>query len=420
MKRYLLKGKFDSLIFLTAVLLWIASAALIYSAADTIFFTQQVLWICIGIMVILITVSIPTRFFFRISQWVYYITLALLVAILITGTEAKGASRWLLIGGIRIQPSEFAKIGLLLMLARYLSKRQVSLYRLQSLVIPFLIIIIPFILVMQQPDLGTALVFLTLSLPMFFWAGMSLAELFYLVSPVISLVLSAIPLILSFNADPGTDVTFAASLPWGIFIFLLVLSFRFLRPPVTIIVLSLTLSITAATMTNVIWNNSLQDYQKMRVISFINPQVDPRGAGYQVIQSMIALGSGQKYGKGYLQGSQVNLQYLPEAHTDFIFSVLGEQFGLAGCAFILMLYLLILFRALGSTANIRNRFANLLIVGAASMMAFHIFINISMVVGMMPVTGLPLPFLSYGGSFTLTMAILVGLIMNARGDRANY
>ncbi|MGM0461637.1 MAG: rod shape-determining protein RodA [Fibrobacterota bacterium] len=420
MKQYLLKGKFDLVFFLTSLILWSIGLAQIYSAASIHFFTHQIMWIILGICLILLIVTIPTVFFYKIAQWYYYVTIILLITILFSGESAMGAVRWLSVGNFRLQPSEFGKIGLLLMLSWYLSKRSISFYRLKSMIIPALIIAIPFILVMQQPDLGTALIFLTLPLPLFYWSGMSLVQMFYLISPVISLILSAIPLILSFYADSDTEVSIQASLPWGIFVFLLLISYYFLRPPLKIIIISLVLSITSATMTNVIWNNTLQDYQKTRVVSFINPQADPRGAGYQVIQSMIALGSGQEYGKGYLKGSQVNLQYIPEAHTDFIFSVLGEQFGLAGCTLVLLLYILIIARALYSTRNIRNRFANLLLVGAASMMAFHILINISMVVGMMPVTGLPLPFLSYGGSFTITIAVLVGIAMNARGDIANY
>ncbi|ERP38987.1 rod shape-determining protein RodA [Chitinivibrio alkaliphilus] len=420
MKSYFLTGKFDVFLFIIALILWTIGLALVYSSASFHVFNQQILWGIMGILLILITVSIPTAFFYKSAHLFYVVTILLLITILFSGEAAMGAARWLVFGGLRIQPSEFAKIGLLLMLSRYLTKRDVSLYRLRTMIVPAIIITIPFVLVMQQPDLGTALIFLSISLPMFYWAGMSLGEIFYLITPCISLVLSAIPLILSFYADGDTHFSLWASIPWGIFVFIHLLSFRILRPPLKIMILSFSLSLIAATMTNLVWNNVLQDYQKMRVVSFINPQADPRGAGYQVIQSMIALGSGQEYGKGFLQGSQVNLQYLPEAHTDFIFAVLGEQFGLVGSALVLILYLLLIIRALSSTRNIRNRFANILLVGAASMTAFHVIINIAMVVGMMPVTGLPLPFLSYGGSFTLTMALLVGLIMNARGDRANY
>jgi len=170
----------------------------------------------------------------------------------------------------------------------------------------------------------------------------------------------------------------------------------------------------------VVWNGFLQDYQKKRILSFINPEADPVGAGYQVIQSKVAIGSGHITGKGYLKGTQTRLSFLPEQHTDFIFSVLGEQFGLFGCTAVLILYLLLIIRGYTTTQYVKNSFSNLVIVGSVSLLAFHIFINVSMTVGMMPVVGVPLPFLSYGGSFTLTIAILVGFVLNARYNKKDF
>jgi rod shape determining protein RodA len=152
----------------------------------------------------------------------------------------------------------------------------------------------------------------------------------------------------------------------------------------------------------------------MRIISFVNPQADPFGAGYQVIQSKVAIGSGAVFGKGFLQGTQTKLSFLPEQHTDFIFSVLGEQFGLVGCTIVYLIFLLVISRGFALTQTVRNRFYNLLLVGSSSIIGFHVFVNTAMTLGMMPVTGIPLPFLSYGGSFTLTVAILIGLMLNAK------
>jgi rod shape determining protein RodA len=422
MKGFYLRGKFDFPLFFSVVALWVFGNMLVYSATlnSTLLSgtsKMQILWSVMGGLIILLAVSIPTRVYYALSPFVYGITVMLLLVVLVGGESAKGAGRWIGVGSIRVQPSEFAKIGLLMMLARYLSKKDISLYNLRSLVIPSLIILLPFALIIKQPDLGTALVFMAMSLPMFFWAGMSLIEIFYLISPGISVVLSAIPLILSFGAESQLGIS--GSIPWALFFVALMIILRFFKPPFYILIAVLSLNITSATMTTVLWNSSLKDYQKMRIISFVNPQADPRGAGYQVIQSMIALGSGQATGKGYLEGSQVNLSYLPEQHTDFIFSVLGEQFGFMGCVAVLLLFLFIIIRALASTQQLRNRFANLLLVGASAIIAFHIFVNIAMVVGMMPVTGLPLPILSYGGSFTLTISILIGLILNTKADLGN-
>jgi len=180
------------------------------------------------------------------------------------------------------------------------------------------------------------------------------------------------------------------------------------------------LNLFTAGITTVVWNGFLQDYQKKRILSFINPQADPAGAGYQVIQSRVAIGSGHFVGKGYLKGTQTRLSFLPEQHTDFIFSVLGEQFGLLGCIAILMLFLFIIVRGYMTLQYVKNRFSNLVIVGSVSLLSFHIFINVAMTLGMMPVVGVPLPFLSYGGSFTLTIAILIGFILNARYNKQDF
>jgi len=325
---------------------------------------------------------------------------------------SKGASRWIAIAGFRVQPSEFAKIGLLLALARYLADRTVSLQRIVSLVVPCLLVLVPFGLVLKQPDLGTAMVFATMALPILYWAGLTLVDIFYVVSPVVSLVLSAIPLVHSF-VQHGT-AGFAYALPWGIFFIALCVTLYLYRSSGLMWTMVVGANLFTATITTVLWSSFLRDYQKARIITFINPQSDPTGAGYQVIQSTVAIGSGHLVGKGWLQGTQTRLSFLPEQHTDFIFSTLGEQFGLAGCALVLLLFLFLIVKGFLNTQAVPNRFANLVVVGAVSILAFHIFINIAMTLGMMPVAGVPLPFLSYGGSFTVTVAILVGFIINAR------
>jgi len=413
------RSRFDFSLLFTALLLWAIGLALVYSAT---FFHEtgpfagmaksQAVWIAMGILIIIIVVSIPARLYYMLSYVMYAGSLALLLAVLVAGHGAKGAERWFALGPVKIQPSEFAKIGLMFALARYLSKHQISLHRLSSFIVPAMLILVPFALVIQQPDLGTAMVFCAMSLPMFFWAGMPLIEIFFLVSPVLSIVLSAIPLILAFGKEASMGAL--GAVPWGIFFLLLCALLYVFRQPLLIMIGIIIANITTATMTTVIWNSFLKDYQKMRVISFIDPQMDPFGAGYQVIQSKVAIGSGHIFGKGYLQGSQTRLSYLPEQHTDFIFSVLGEQFGLFGCAIVLLLFLFLVTRGFLSMQHIRNRFINLVITGAVSILAFHIFLNTAMTLGMMPVTGVPLPFLSYGGSFTLTVSIFIGLLLNAQ------
>jgi len=416
---------FDLLLLLGCLLLWVFGIALIYSAT-AIHHTgvlahvarNQILWVIIGLCLIFALCAIPTGRIYQFAYVLFVASLLLLVVVVFMGIVSKGANRWIGFGPLRIQPSEFAKIGLLLALARYFTKKSISLDRLSSFVMPGLLILVPFILVMQQPDLGTALVFCVLALPVFYWGGLSLAELFLLVSPIISLILSAIPLILSHLSEHASSIIW--TLPWGIYFLGLCGFLILLKPRPLLIALVIVLNLTTATITTIIWNNVLQDYQKGRIISFINPQNDPFGAGYQVIQSKVAIGSGGFTGKGFLQGTQTRLSFLPEQHTDFIFSVLGEQFGFLGCAIVLGLFLFVLIRAFTTTREVRSRFSNIVIVGAATILGFHVFVNIAMTLGMMPVTGLPLPFLSYGGSFTLTVAILVGLILNARLSRDSF
>jgi rod shape determining protein RodA len=410
---------FDFAVFLAALALWGIGLALVYSATHIHTsgplagaFRSQVTWVAMGVVLVLLVVSVPTRYYYMFAYAAYGAACVALLAVLAAGVVSKGAGRWIAVAGFRVQPSEFAKIGLLLALARYLSERTVSLQRIVSFVVPGLLVLVPFGLVLKQPDLGTAMVLGVIALPLFYWSGLSLVDVFFVVSPVVSLVLSAIPLVLSFihHAPAG----FAYALPWGLFFVVLCVALYLVRSSGLMWTMMLAVNLFTATITTVLWSSFLRDYQKARIITFVNPQSDPSGAGYQVIQSTVAIGSGHLVGKGWLQGTQTRLSFLPEQHTDFIFSVLGEQFGLVGCAVVLLLFLFLLVKGYLNTQAIPNRFANLLVVGSVSILAFHIFLNAAMTLGMMPVAGVPLPFLSYGGSFTVTVAILVGFIINAR------
>ena len=410
--------KFDFPLLWAAVALWTVGIVLIFSATHTVesgplagLYKQQIVWILLALLIIAAILSIPGRFFFGFGYVFYGLALLLLLLAEFVGASAKGAERWIVIAGFKLQPSEFAKIGVLLALARYLSEHTLSLERITSFIVPAALIGVPFMLVLKQPDLGTAMVFGAMAIPMFYWGGLALIEVFYLVSPGISLVLSAIPLIMSFAS--GRDWGVAGAVPWGIFFLVLIAILYFMRPHLFLMIGVVVANLFTATIVTMVWR-VLKDYQKMRIISFIDPQQDAFGAGYQVIQSKVAIGSGWIFGKGFLQGTQTNLSFLPEQHTDFIFSVLGEQFGLFGCIVIIGLFFFLVARGILLTQTVRNRFYNLVIVGGVSIIAVHIFINTAMTLGMMPVVGIPLPFLSYGGSFTFTLAILLGLILNAK------
>jgi len=411
-------AKFDFPLFWTAVVLCIIGILLIYSATYSIesgrlagIYKQQIIWVIMAVLVIGAVISIPGRFFFGFAYVLFGLSLAFLLVTVMAGTSAKGAERWIVIAGLKFQPSEFAKIGLLLALARYLSENTLSLERVSSFIVPSILIAVPFVLVLKQPDLGTAMVFIAMVIPMFYWGGLRPVEVFYLISPAVSLVLAAVPLMVSFAS--GRDWGFAGAIPWGLFFIFLATVLYLNRPHLFLVVGVVFANIFTATIINVMWL-SLKSYQKMRFISFLDPQRDAFGTGYQVIQSKVAIGSGFLFGKGFLKGTQTKLSFLPEQHTDFIFSALGEQFGLIGCLCVIFLFLFLAGRGFFITQSVRNRFFNLVIVGAVSIITIHIFFNTAMTLGMMPVVGIPLPFLSYGGSFTLTLAILLGLILSAK------
>jgi rod shape determining protein RodA len=411
-------GRFDFPLFWSGIALWVVGVFLVFSATYTNetgplvgLYKKQIFWVFMAVIIIVATTSIPGRFFFGFGYVFYGLSLSLLVVAIVMGTEAKGAERWVSIGGMKLQPSEFAKIGLMLALARYLSEHTLSFDRIQSFIMPGILILLPFGMVLKQPDLGTAIVLCAMAVPMFYWAGLTLTEVFFLVSPVVSLALSAIPLIVGFTSGKGVGI--AGAIPWGLFFLVLFAVLYFARTQLFLMIGVVVTNLVTATITTLVWSK-LEGYQKMRIISFVDPQQDAFGAGYQVIQSKVAIGSGFIFGKGYLHGTQIRLSFLPEQHTDFIFSVLGEQFGLVGCTAVLGLFLFLVARGFLITQSVRNRYYNLVVVGSISIIAMHVFINTAMTLGMMPVVGIPLPFLSYGGSFTLTLAILIGLILNAK------
>ncbi len=336
----------------------------------------------------------------------YLVSLVLLVVVLFfAGDVVKGAGRWIDLGFFKLQPSEFSKIAYLLMISSWLSKHPVDFLKLKTFFVPGIMFLVPFVLVLRQPDLSTALVFTMVTLTCFFFAGLKLSDLFFFMSPLASVVLS------------HSLVSYSQFL-WGGFICLLAFVLFKRRLPIAYTVIIFLVNILAGYTSSMVWNH-LEPHQQKRVETFINPLSDPKGDGYQVLQSMTAIGSGGLSGKGFGEGSQTNLNFLPEEHTDFIFSVLGEQFGFVGCVGILFLYFLFLWRAMAICRMYTHPFVILVTAGACSIFVFHIIVNIAMTIGLMPVTGLPLPLLSYGGSFAMTCMILVGLLLNMRfhGDQ---
>ena len=380
---------------------------LVYSATvneeiafyDTHWF-RQIIYFLMGIAIAVGLVFVKIDWLKRAAVPSYVIALLMLVFVLIFAGDVKGAGRWIDLKVIKLQPSEFAKIAYLITISYWLSKHPVSLYKLKSFLVPLGLFIVPFLLVLKQPDLSTALVFTAVTLVGFFFAGLTFTDLFLIVSPALSVL---------FSHSQSMQIPVL----WWAQICLVVFSVlrRHLSKKLTGVIIAT--NILAGYASTMVWN-MLEPHQQKRVNTFLDPMSDPLGDGYQVLQSITAIGSGGIGGKGFGNGSQTNLSFLPEEHTDFIFSVLGEQFGFVGCAVILVLFTLFLWRASSICKTNDDPFVTLVTMGAATIFLFHITVNIAMTIGLMPVTGLPLPFLSYGGSFALVCLFLVGLLMCLR------
>ncbi|HAC65379.1 MAG TPA: rod shape-determining protein RodA [Cyanothece sp. UBA12306] len=336
----------------------------------------------------------------NLMQWhwlTYGITNLFLIAVIIIGVAANGAQSWINIGGFNIQPSEFAKVGLIITLAALLHKKE-------AITIPIVLRIfgvtaVPWVLIMLQPDLGTGLVFGAITLGMLYWSNMPLGWLILILSPLVSAIL--------FNVLPIGWIVWAVIM--GVIAWL-TLPLRFIATMGAIAV-----NITAGELSGLLWG-LLKDYQKDRLTLFLEPEKNPLGGGYQLIQSRIAIGSGELWGRGLNHGTQTNLNFIPEQHTDFIFSAVGEQLGFVGSIAVLLSFWLIFWRLIIIACQAKENFGSLLAIGMLSMIAFQVIVNICMTVGLAPITGIPLPWLSYGRSALLTNFIALGLVESV----ANY
>jgi len=391
--------KYDYLTFGLILLLIIIGCFAIFSATypgtseENGFFTRQLMWCIIGVLVMIGVSIVSLKLINRLVYGFYVITLFLLLLVLFVGKVGQGAERWLIVGPIHLQPSELAKLATILAVSKYLSDKYADVNKIKYFSIAVGLILFPFILIARQPDLGTALVFLALIIPLLYWAGLNWFHIFTILTPILTMLLS-------FNF-------------WAFMILMisivLVLTFSRRKPIVLVAVFLLNIGVGIATP--YLWNQ-LRPYQQQRILTFLNPEKDPKGAGYQIIQSQVAIGSGGMWGKGYLQGSQTHLRFLPAQHTDFIFSVIGEEFGFIGAGIVMLIFLLLILRLIHIAAVIRGQFESLTIIGILTVFSFHTVINIGMTIGMAPVTGLPLPFLSYGGSSLVVNLMMIGIVLN--------
>lgn len=355
-KRFLRRIDFQLLIAAIAILIFgiviISSATHVNTPGDERFWyvRRQGLFALVNVLVAVLFMNFDYRGLQQYGNKLYVINLIMLVAVMLFGHAALGAQRWIQLGPISIQPSEFSKLIMIICMASVLEERIGKLNTVQDLIPIAAYIGLPFILVLKQPDLGTSLVFMAIFFGMVIACG------------------------IRWKILAGIIVAGIASMP-------------------------------------LLWQ-FMKDYQKMRIMVFLDPNVDPLGSGYHIIQSKIAIGSGMLFGKGLFEGTQSQLNFLPENHTDFIFAVVGEELGFVGATVLLLLYFVVLWRGIKIARDAGDVFGRLLAVGITSMLAFHVLVNVGMTTGIMPVTGIPLPLMSYGISSLTTNILAIAILMN--------
>jgi rod shape determining protein RodA len=400
------KEYFDFKTLLACLVLLILGLLSIYSATFDINnaanFHRQLIWAVVSCIVMIFISFAPLRAIQRLAFSFYFGTLAVLVVILLIGSTVKGSKSWLGMGGLGGQPSELAKIATILAFASYLSNNEVSISNVKHLMIALAIFAAPMMLVLAEPDLGTTIVFFAALVPMLYWVG---ASNFFLIAIII-------PIGVAVGALMGTmQFLIAAAVSAGI-----LYTFRKNRFAAVV-----TFGITLAVGLSVqIVYEHLHPYQQKRIATFLDPSMDQLGAGYNVLQSKIAIGSGGFFGKGFLKGTQTQLNYIPEQWTDFIFCVPGEEFGFIGSSLVIVLLAAIALHGLKIAHSSKNKFGSIAAVGIAAVFLTHSLINIGMAMGIMPVIGIPLPLLSYGGSSLLTSMMMCGLLMNFYSHRKEY
>jgi len=393
----------DKALFVSVGALAVYGLATLYSAGQTdvptfvaTIWQKQVVWLGLSLVVAVLTFRTSPRMLEWATPFVYAIALFLLLLTLFIGTGAGTAASsksWIAIGGHRFgQPAELAKLATILMLARWLAAQREAPATLRDLIIPGLIAALPCLLVLKQPDLGSAIVFIAILFFMLFWAGTKPSLLVLAASPVIGLVLAF------------------STVAWGVWIAVLAALLLWWRPYLWEGVAIMGLNLLGGVLALPFWNR-LAPYQQNRLLAFLNPDVDPRAAGWHVIQSKVAVGSGGLLGKGFTEGTQKRLAFLPAQHTDFIFSVVGEELGFVGVLVALCLFAWMLFGLLRVARKATDPFSSLCVFGIAGLFFTHIVENIGMTINLMPITGIPLPFFSYGGSFLLACSIGVGIAL---------
>jgi rod shape determining protein RodA len=358
-------GDFDKALFFAMIFIAVMGLISIHSATHArnlpfkeSFLLRQAEWMLVSLLFLTVIIKVAYYRLVDMAYLLYAFIIIMLALVLAVGHVRLGAQRWISIAGFAFQPSEFIKVVLIMALANYLGSKKDTMWRLENLIIPIILLALPFVLVLLQPDLGTALLLVPIFFAMLLVGGANIKHL----AVMVGIGLAGMPFFWHF----------------------------------------------------------LRDYQKQRLMVFINPNVDPLGAGYTIIQSKISVGSGGLFGKGWMSGTQNQLNFLPERHTDFIFSVIGEEWGFLGALVILVLYALIIKETFDIASSTSDRTGKLLATGVGMLLAFQVIINISMTIGVMPVVGIPLPLVSYGGSSLFATMMAIGLVLNVGMRRSAF
>ncbi|MCS6809481.1 MAG: rod shape-determining protein RodA [Bacteroidota bacterium] len=390
------------------VLLCLLGLLSIYSATANAgmpaYFNRQLMFAGIGLVLMTAIVFIPVRWIEVVTPFVYTIGLALLVAVLLFGKVVNGQKNWLALGTVTFQPSELSKLCTILAIARFLARPNVNIQTLRDMGTTLLYIVAPVVLIILEPDFGSATVFGAIFLGIALWGGADLMLLYALITPLITALLSLLgtkALVITLLAVALGAVLFRRKLV------------------VTLVVIGI--NIGAGYIMPWVFNNVLKPYQRQRIEILLNPNRDPRGQGYNVVQAKMAVGSGGLWGRGFQQGTQTQLRYIPKQWTDFIYCVPTEEFGFVGGVLVLALLCGLCIRLIRVAELIQRRFESTVIIGIASVWAYHTFINIGMALGVLPVIGIPLPFMSAGGTALVVNLCMLGLVLNFfRAMRKRY
>jgi len=363
---------------------------------------RQLLWVIVGLAVMTVACLVPFRYYEGVAVVMYTVGILLLVAVLFA-PAVKGAHRWIGLGAFSLQPSEFMKVAVVFILARLLAEKKNRPNSLRVLALSFGIVSVPFLLVIKEPDLGTSLVFLALLFPVLYWRGLNESLLILFMTPLMS----------AFLTIYSATAIGKGGYPYPLLLFfILILVFAYRRRRDLIRSLSLIgLNLGVMLLVPMVWSR-LEAYQQKRILTFLRPESDVLGSGWQLYQSKLAIGSGGFLGKKFLHGTYKLLAFLPERHCDFIYSVISEELGFLCALAILILFTVIVVRGLYLATKMKNRFASIAAIGICSYFAFHAVINIGMTTGLTPVTGLPLPFMSYGGSSMIVSCFFIGVLLN--------